>query len=101
MPTSTSLFTTPLQEAVAQSGYSERQLRRLKDTGKLRAAKHRGRLMFAAADIEALAVPRAVSLEHIHERIVADLVAQAPALSEARRARIAAALASATQGGAS
>ncbi|GAA1610616.1 hypothetical protein [Leucobacter chromiireducens] len=95
----TPVFTLSLSEAIHRSGYSERQLRRLKDAGKLRAARRHGRLLFAPADVDALTAPQASSLEDIEVHI-ADLVAQAPVLSEARRARIAAALASASSGGA-
>lgn len=93
MAASVSDFTIPLADACARSGYSERHLRRLVDTGRVPAAKLRGRLLFTAADVEALATPQPV--EHEADRIIADLIANAPRFSEAQRSRIAAVLASA------
>lgn len=87
-------FTVPLAEAVSRTGYSDRHLRRLAATGRLRSAKHRNRLLFIEEDLAALMEPQ--RSEHDQDRLVAELVAQAPRLSEARRARIAAALLSAS-----
>ncbi|WP_411815834.1 helix-turn-helix domain-containing protein [Gordonia sp. SND2] len=91
-PTATT-FDLTLADAVARSGYSERQLRRLRDAGQLRAAKQRGRLYFIGDEIDALAQPQALDADAAHERLVAEIVANAPGLSPARRARIRAAIA--------
>lgn len=93
MATPDSDFTIPLADASASSGYSERHLRRLVETSRLPAAKLRGKLLFAPEDIRALTVPQPV--EPDADRIIADLVANAPRFSEAQRSRIAAVLASA------
>lgn len=86
-------YTLTLPEAVALSGYSERQLRRRKDAGRLQSAKNRGVLYFVESEILALTEPATSEAEH--DRLVAAIVAAAPAFSPARRAAIAAALAGA------
>ncbi|MBH0083010.1 hypothetical protein [Salinibacterium sp. SWN167] len=84
----TSEYSVPLSAAVDVSGYSERHLRRLVDSGHLSAAKLRGRLLFTAAGLEGLTTPQRA--EHEADRIIADLIATAPRFSEAQRSRIAA-----------
>ena len=93
MATCVSDFDTFLAEASARSGYSERHLRRLVEDNRLPAAKLRGKLLFRSSDLDALTVPQPVESES--DRIIADLVANAPRFSEAQRSRIAAVLASA------
>ena len=88
-------YSVTLDDAVALSGYSERHLRRLVDAGRLPAAKLRGKLLFTHENIHALTVPQPV--EPDADKIIADLVANAPRFSEAQRSRIAAVLASAEE----
>lgn len=85
-------FTLSLAEAATRSGYNERHLRRLKDAGRLPAAKLKGALRFRPEDVEALTRPRIADAEAEHEQLVAAIVAAAPAFSPARRAAIEAAL---------